>query len=173
MTTLGWFPPAPVAGPASLTHLPGDDWSMEPKVNGYRVLAGSSGVWTRRGTPLTPGKGAAQVRAALAAWRWQAAAVVEGEYQPKAGKLWLFDLPDHGGSYDQRVAALAELVDRLAHPGVVAMPRTTVDFRLFYEACRQAAFEGVVVKRRASRYAKCSRPDTLSRDWIKRRFSWD
>jgi ATP-dependent DNA ligase len=173
MTSLGWFPPAPVAGPARVTDLPGAAWSMEAKVNGYRVLAKAHGVWTRQGTPLTKSKGLQRVVALLARWPWQQAPVVEGEYEPRAGQLWLFDLPDHAGSYQQRVQVLAQLLRRLAQPGLVAMPRTTVDFRCFYEQCRHAGWEGVVVKRRASRYAKCCRPDTLCRDWIKRRFSWD
>lgn len=53
MTGLGWFPPAPAPGPASIVDLPGDDWSMEPKVNGCRVLVSSEGIYTRLGTPLT------------------------------------------------------------------------------------------------------------------------
>ena len=36
--TLPWFQPAPAAGPASILSLPPDDWVMQPKIDGIRVL---------------------------------------------------------------------------------------------------------------------------------------
>ena len=45
--TLPWFPPAPAPGPASILSLSPDDWVMQPKIDGMRVIIKSQ----TKGTP--------------------------------------------------------------------------------------------------------------------------
>ena len=50
--TLPWFPPAPAAGPASILSLPPDDWVMQPKIDGIRVIVYRGQPFNRLGEPL-------------------------------------------------------------------------------------------------------------------------
>ena len=170
---LTWFPPAPIEGPRGIVDLPPDDWAMEAKINGCRVLVSSAGVWTRQGTPLTKPKGAETIRQLTAAWPWDKTAMIEGEWEASTARLWLFDLPHDPGTYDNRVGLLQSLIAAYRHPDIRPMPRTLGDFPKFYEQCRDNHYEGVVVKRRSSLYRKMSRPNCKFPDWIKRRFEWD
>ncbi len=169
---LGWFPPAPSEAPAGIVDLAPDDWALEVKINGCRVIVSAGQVWTRQGTPLSRPKGAQRVLALAGGL----GCTVEGEWVNATGKLWLFDLPDHPGSYDERRAALSDLLSTTHYPLptlVGLVPRALGSFAAFYAACKIEGFEGVVAKRRLSHYPKCPRPDTLTRDWLKRRFAWD
>jgi len=56
------FPPAPASGPASVLSLPPDDWVMQPKIDGIRVIYRGE-PFTRLGEPLSNCKGAATLRA--------------------------------------------------------------------------------------------------------------
>ena len=64
--TLPWFPPAPAAGPASLLELPPDDWALEPKIDGTRVIWLEGRAFTRQGSLLGPTKGAVRLTQLLA-----------------------------------------------------------------------------------------------------------
>lgn len=44
---LTWFPPAPDEGAISILQLPPDDWVLEPKYDGIRVLWYEGEAWTR------------------------------------------------------------------------------------------------------------------------------
>jgi hypothetical protein len=95
MTLLPWFPPAPAAGPASILSLPPDDWVMQPKIDGIRVIIYRGEPFTRLGQPLTASKGAAQLRAMFKGLD----ETLDGEWVPKEGKYYAFDLPDAPGEF--------------------------------------------------------------------------
>ncbi len=178
---LDWYPPAPVEGPAAMLELAPDDWACEAKMDGCRVIIARPYinrpivVWKRQGTPLPKGKGLGRLEDLFTARciaLWDRARFLEGEWVNREGVLYLFDLPDHPGTYDERHFALFKIVQAIAQPGICLIPRAESGFQAFYEAMRGQA-EGVVMKRRASLYVRCNRPNTASRDWIKRRYSWD
>jgi hypothetical protein len=50
--TLPWFPPAPAAGPASILSLPPDDWVMQPKIDGIRVIIYRGQPFTHLASPV-------------------------------------------------------------------------------------------------------------------------
>jgi ATP-dependent DNA ligase len=173
MTTLGWYPPAPMEGPLAMLDLPPDDWAIEPKMNGCRVIIAGGEVWTRQGTPLTKGKG----REALLPLANVCMGTLEGEWIPGVQELWLFDMPDRDVEYAERRYALERFWEMNAKRWKIALrlvPSRTLTFADAYESWKGEPYvEGVVMKRRASRYTKCHRPNTVISDWIKRRFSWD
>jgi hypothetical protein len=153
-----------------MLDLPADDWQAETKQNGVRIVYADGKPWTRHGSVLSRPKGGECIWSLLEQMP-KPLPVVEGEWVLKDKTLWLFDLPQHGGTYDQRRAALAALVEEWMHPRIVLMPAAEGSFRRFYEAWRGKA-EGVVMKRRLSLYPACARPNTVTRDWIKRRYIW-
>ena len=172
---LNFYPPAPAPGPLSMLNLPQDDFRCEAKINGIRVIVTHGQVFTRQGSVLSATKGARRVPRCLSE------TTVEGEWEQATGILWVFDLPDHPGALDERVAELARLVKGAGSPLLRLIPRATgCSFRQFYEELKLpgnrhgcGVAEGVVLKRRASRYTKCNRANTEIRDWLKRRFSFD
>ena len=161
-----WYPPAPAAGPASMLELPPDDWALEPKMDGIRVIVWERELYTRTGVKLSAGKGAAALREMVRGLDCS----LDGEWLMSQGLYYLFDLPDQAGDYDQRRIAMAELV--AAHPSVRLLPSFTANFPSIYETLRGQA-EGVVLKRRRSLYGRMPRASMESRDWLKRRFCWD
>lgn len=161
--TLPWFPPAPSEGPASILRLPGDDYALEVKVNGCRVIWFQGMPFTRLGKILAPSKGAAQLSAILRG----ITETLDGEWAD--GKYWLFDLPDHRGEYDERKNSI---VTRIWPEGVVPISPRIANFQREYDALRDVA-EGVVIKKRSSRYEKMARPGTETPSWRKRRYCWD
>jgi ATP-dependent DNA ligase len=94
---------------------------------------------------------------------------LDGEWVPKEGKYYAFDLPDASGDFDTRHAALC----KLKKAGVVLVDTYRGHFSRIYGDLPRATTEGVVFKRRSSVYAKQGRPSTGTRDWLKRRFLWD
>ena len=194
---LSWFPPAPAAGPASLVELPPDDWALEPKLDGIRVIYRDGQVYTRQGNVLSPSKGAVHLLSILQPMTALGAPCFDGEWLPELGRYTVFDLPDHPGDYNERRAALAGLLelpdadncDALFDPVVehgrahVLLPTNWRGFGLMcsyhgmfpqlYAALGRGIAEGVVCKRRTSRYVKQPREGGETRDWLKRRFCWD
>src|SRR5437870_7651479 len=112
--TLPWFPPAPAPGPASILSLPPDDWVMQPKIDGIRVIIYRGEPFNRLGQPLSAIKGAACLRAMFVG----IAETLDGEWVPKEGKYYAFDVPDEPGDYDHRSRVLCQLAS-LKIPGLV------------------------------------------------------
>jgi ATP-dependent DNA ligase len=56
---------------------------------------------------------------------------------------------------------------------MVIVRNYTARFAPVYATLPRSVTEGVVFKRRSSRYAKQPRPSSETRDWLKRRFVWD
>jgi ATP-dependent DNA ligase len=166
--TLPWFPPAPAPGPASILSLPPDDWVMQPKIDGIRVIIYRGEPFTRLGELLSVSKGAAAVRTMFSGLK----ETLDGEWVPKAGTYYAFDLPDEPGDYDHRSRALGGFAS-LKIPGLIILDRYEAHFPEVYAALPRERTEGVVFKRRSSLYVKQRRASAETRDWLKRRFVWD
>ena len=162
--TLPWFPPAPAPGPASILSLPPDDWVMQPKIDGIRVIIYRGEPFNRLGEPLSASKGAATLRAMFKG----VDVTLDGEWVPGEG-YHAFDLPDEPGDYDHRLKVLGSL----KIPGLITLRSYDAHFAQVYAALPRSITEGVVFKRRASRYTKQRRASAETRDWLKRRFGWD
>jgi ATP-dependent DNA ligase len=166
--TLPWFPPAPAPGPASILSLPADDWVMQPKIDGIRVIIYRGEPFNRLGQPLSGSKGATCVRSMFAGLK----ETLDGEWVAKEGKYYAFDLPDEPGDYDHRSRVLCDLAS-LKIPGLIILEHYEVHFPEVYAGLSRETTEGVVFKRRSSLYAKQRRASAEIRDWLKRRFAWD
>src|SRR5580765_273579 len=187
--TLPWYPPAPAAGPASLLHLPPDDWALEPKIDGVRVIWLEGHPFTRHGSLLTSGKGGGRLAHILA----KIPHTLDGEWVAALDTFFTFDLPDCTLDYDGRRARLAEILNHasvttdistnadvaafslattISHVRLVAS-HTAGHFPQVYACLKGHGAEGVVLKRRRTQYSTQIRPGVESRDWLKRRFAWD
>jgi ATP-dependent DNA ligase len=166
--TLPWFPPAPAPGPASILSLPPDDWVMQPKIDGIRVIIYRGYPFTRLGQPLSNIKGAVCLRAMFAGFE----ETLDGEWVSKEGKYYAFDLPDQPGDLDERSNALRKIAC-LKIPGIIILDSYGGHFARIYASLPRETTEGVVFKRRSSLYAKQRRASSESRDWLKRQFVWD
>lgn len=126
------------------------------------------GLDARHGTLLTRPKGAERIRKLLAGVN----CAIDGEWIQDGDLFYAFDLPDQPGDYDARSRALDAYIEVVGRAGVIAVTRFPVGFTEAYDFLKGKA-EGVVMKRRASVYAKQGRPGSKTRDWLKRRFAWD
>jgi ATP-dependent DNA ligase len=176
---LPFFPPAPAEAGASIVDLAPDDWALETKQNGVRIVFWQGRVYTRQGELLSKPKGADVLTRLLSNLDKRLCVplpTIEGEWILKDKTLWLFDLPDHLGTYDERHAELVNVVRYIDRPGVKLIPTAAnceLSFREFYEAGRDRGAEGVLAKRRDSRYIKSFRPGaTAVRCWLKYRYEW-
>ena len=96
---------------------------------------------------------------------------LDGEWVPGEG-YHAFDLPDEPGDFDRRFRVLQQLGSHKI-PGLVIVRNYEARFAPVYATLPRSVTEGVVFKRRSSRYVKQTRPSTETRDWLKRRFVWD
>ena len=190
LLTLPWFPPAPAAGPASILSLPPDDWALEPKIDGIRVIWLDGRPFTRQGGLLNLNKGADRLTQLLA----ELPHTLDGEWVLARDEYYAFDLPDCPLDYDGRRATLLRILDvvgvadgdapliggmaaqsmvtRFARIRLVAS-YTSGHFPQVYAGLNNHGAEGIVLKRRRAPYAKQRRSGVESRDWLKRRFEWD
>src|SRR5262245_60146803 len=184
--TLPWYPPAPAAGPASLLQLPPDDWALEPKIDGIRVIWMDGRPFVRQGGLLSANKGASRLSMLLA----DIPHTLDGEWVPAWGAFFIFDLPDCSLDYDGRRSELAEIFNvNVAPQQIGAEPTLAINtsvsgvrlvtshtaghFPQVYAGLQGHGAEGVVLKRRRAPYTKYNRSGVECRDWLKRRFVWD
>jgi len=184
--TLPWYPPAPAAGPASLLQLPPDDWALEPKIDGIRVIWMDGRPFVRQGGLLSTSKGASRLSMLLA----EIPHTLDGEWVPAWDAFFIFDLPDCSLDYDGRRSELVEIFnvdigsaqfdDTPALAINTSLPRirliasyTAGQYPQVYAGLQGHGAEGVVLKRRRAPYTKHNCPGVESRDWLKRRFVWD
>jgi ATP-dependent DNA ligase len=73
----------------AILSLPPDDWVMQPKIDGIRVIIYGSEPFNRLGQPLSESKGAAALRAMFKG----VVETLDGEWVPKQAKYYAFDLP--------------------------------------------------------------------------------
>jgi ATP-dependent DNA ligase len=140
---------------------------MQPKIDGIRVIIYCGEPFTRLGEPLSSCKGAATLRAMFRGFK----ETLDGEWVQEEG-YHAFDLPDEPGDFDHRYRVLQHL-GSLNIPGLMVVRTYESRFAPVYATLPRSVTEGVVFKRRSSRYAKQTRPSTETRDWLKRRFVWD
>lgn len=168
---LGFFPPQPACGPFSmLKTLPPDDWLISSKIDGDRVILRGPHAWTRQGVELSM-RGKGRIPLLQLAARLPQDMTFDAEWVQEQKTLYLFDLPDHGGTLDERLTDLGAIVEAVNHPLILNMPVAFCRFEEAYENWKGIA-EGVVVKKRKSKYQKCKKPCTI-REWLKRRYSFD
>ena len=163
----------------------GDEWSYEVKWDGYRAIAyvagGDAVLKSRRGNDLT-GRFATVARALERAVRTPDC-VLDGEVcaldeqgrssfsvmQQGSGPLvyYVFDVLESDGEQvlelplterRERLAGLLDLRD-----GVVRLSEAFADGEALFEAAREQGLEGVVAKKRTSRY----QPGRRTREWLK------
>jgi ATP-dependent DNA ligase len=166
--TLPWFPPAPAAGPASILSLPPDDWVMQPKIDGIRVIMYGGEPFNRLGQPLSHSKGADLLRTMFKGLD----VTLDGEWVPEEKKYYAFDLPDEPGDLDHRTKTLLASMSWKI-PSLVIVESYEAHFAQVYAKSPRESVEGVVFKRRSSSYLKQRRASVETRDWLKRRFVWD
>jgi bifunctional non-homologous end joining protein LigD len=164
----------------------GPMWVHEIKHDGYRLIVRRSGARVRLFTRRAFDWSDRYPRIVEAAKRIKGAFLIDGEAvvsdergianfeqlhsheQDKSAMLWAFDLLELNGedlrqlTLDERKSKLAKLLKGSRHHGIVLNEHLEADGeRAFYHACA-LGFEGIVSKRRDSRYAS-----GRSRSWIK------
>jgi ATP-dependent DNA ligase len=87
----------PLLGRRAFCSLPPDDWVMQPKIDGIRVIIYGGQPFNRMGEPLSAGNGAATLRAMFKG----VDVTLDGEWAPGEG-YHAFDLSDEPGDYDHR-----------------------------------------------------------------------
>lgn len=154
-----------------------DDYWVSEKYDGVRgywdgeKLRARSGAvidapaWFTAGWPKTPMDG--ELWAGRGRFE-QASATIR--QQPADDEAWrhirymVFDLPGHGGTFDQRIPALQKLVTQLAHPWVQAVPQwkahDQAELKRELDEVTQGGGEGLVLHRGASLY-RAGRSDDL------------
>ena len=171
-------------------QLPPDDWALEPKIDGIRIIWLDGRPFTRQGVLLSSGKGADRLTQLLAGIPH----TLDGEWVPARDEFFAFDLPDCSLDYDGRRATLAKILGLVgaaggAAPLIVGVAAqsmvtrfsrvrlvtsyTAGHFPQVYAGLKGHGAEGVVLKRRRALYNKHIRAGVECRDWLKRRFAWD
>ncbi|MDD2546768.1 MAG: DNA ligase [Burkholderiaceae bacterium] len=117
---------------------------------GWPATAMDGELWAGRGRFSHAQSTVRQQQAGDAAWRGM--------------RFMVFDLPAHGGPFDERLPALQTLVDRLAQPWVQAVPQHRVAHDAALQALlrrtERAGGEGLMLHRGAS-YYRAGRSDDL------------
>ena len=169
------------------------DWSAEPKDNGWRDLihVPSGTHFNRKGERLTI---AGEFDAALAILKrtpfvWCDCEALERRHKIGQGTLILLDLPDHPGTYLERVAAMRDGNRNgigYLRTGMTPMPNCVYlspvyswgDARYIWDLLQDENkrlgcdfYEGLVAKENKSRYyVQLQNPESKCRTWIKHRF---
>lgn len=154
-------------------------WWMSEKLDGVR------GWWT--GKQLISRKGNVFAVPDWFVQGWPKNVVIDGEIfggrgkfnetsgivrRARPGPAWkqlvffAFDLPNHKGTYEERMKALDKLVEKIDSPYLAAVPRMQLankdQLQLALEKVEQAGGEGLVIVAPKSRYAAGQRtPDVL------------
>lgn len=183
-----WPPPAPAKLSFSkLCSLSSEKWEMELKKDGERWIVtrhfdGSLDVFNRHESPIS--RVDSELEGILK--RLPPGSRLDAEYVRKGDEqiLYVFDVllwegtPVYRNIYQDRRKYRTEVVRVLDSPRVfeILTRRTELAFEQQYLEWKESDIlnaEGVVLKRRLSRYTRMLQPDSVCRDWRKRRFSWD
>ena len=159
-------------------NIPLADYWVSEKYDGVRGYWDGAQLWTRGGERInapawfTAGWPPVPMDGELWAGRGQfSTAVSTVRQQTPVDAAWqkmrfmVFDLPAHGGTFDERIPALNTLVGTLALPWVQAVPQTKVANHAALQArMRQtvkAGGEGLMLHRGASLYKGARNDDLL------------
>lgn len=170
-------------GRFDLTDSYNDNWLFEPKINGWRaVVCPDAGLFfNRHGKRLTI---EADIKPLLAhlpkLGQWLDCEILERRGTGKK-TLIVLDLPDAPEQYAERVGKLSALktfsLTETNESGVYRLPQLTLSAahefwkRNDVTSISGVLFEGLVAKRKDSRYIKSSRPESESTKWVKHRFA--
>lgn len=133
-----------------------DLWVCQAKLNGRRAVWDGTILWSRQGNPLE-----SRVVGALRGF----ASCLDGEFMNDS--FFPFDLPDHPGSLDERWATLEWVVREIDSPFIRTCPLAPS-----WDAVVEHGWEGVVFKKRKSKYRKAMKDGVTTADWIKYRAEW-
>jgi len=140
-------------------------WVAQAKLDGQRAIWDGKTLWSRRELPITR---APKVLEALAGLD----VTLDGEFVPDKGQptgtYWVFDLPDHRGNLEERWAALRKLMSGFSGISGIELAPSGVD----WTDVVKMAWEGLVFKRRDSRYVKAINPGKTVASWVKYRAEW-
>lgn len=146
------------------------DWVCQAKMDGQRALwvpdspapGGGRGVlWSRRELPITRAHDIVKALSTVTS-------LIDGELiMGTTPKYWAFDLPYHEGDLEERWDSLTEVVSQINHPHVSLCPTGVT-----WEEVNLNGWEGVVFKRKGSKYVKGHSPDKTTGSWIKYRAEW-
>lgn len=159
-------------------NIPLADYWVSEKYDGVRGYWDGAQLWTRGGerinapTWFTAGWPTVPMDGELWAGRGQFAAAVSTVRQQtptdaawKKMRFMVFDLPAHGGSFDERIPAIHNLLTTLAVPWVVPVAQSRVDSHAALQTrMRQivkAGGEGLMLHRGASLYKGVRNDDLL------------
>lgn len=159
-------------------HIPLADYWVSEKYDGVRGYWDGAQLWTRGGERVnapawfTAGWPAVPMDGELWAGRGQFSAAVSTVRQQvpndaawRQMRFMVFDLPAHGGSFDERIPAISSLLTTLAVPWVVPVAQSHVDSHAALQArMRQvvkAGGEGLMLHRGASLYKGVRNDDLL------------
>lgn len=137
------------------------NYVCEAKMNGKRNLWAGGIMWSRSGLVWSRNS---EVGDALKATVPDT--VIDGELMAQAGVLWAFDLPNHPGIYEERRETLARLVEKINSPLVRLMPYVR------WSDVGANGWEGVVFKKKGTRYRKGRTEGQTTSDWLKFRAEW-
>ena len=184
-TVLAGVPCLATAAPPSLmlanvyrAGIPLADYWVSEKYDGVRGYWDGAQLWTRGGERIhapawfTAGWPAVPMDGELWAGRGQfSAAVSTVRQQTPTDAAWrqirfmVFDLPTHGGSFDERIPAITHLLATLARPWVLPVAQSRVDSHAALQArMRQVVKtggEGLMLHRGASLYQGVRNDDLL------------
>lgn len=138
----------------------------QAKLDGQRTLwdPSTKTLWSRRGLRIHK---APEIVKALAGVN----ITLDGELVlGSCNQYFLFDLPDHKGTLDERWESLASLHDSMGEDARNVIHLCPRDVQ--WENVRSAGWEGVVFKKRTSPYVKSGQPDSTTAHWIKYRLEW-
>ena len=175
MSGLPWHPVKPVRGGRPLDDLylrlaEDPDWVCQAKLDGRRALWDGDRLWSRQGNLLE------LCEPITALLREHASGVeLDGEYLTVKGTgrreacFYPFDIPTHFSKMlDARWELLEGVVKKMSGTGYVELCPSEVS----WEDVEEHAWEGVVFKKRTSKYKRGITPGKTVGHWVKYRAEW-
>lgn len=133
------------------------DWLCQAKLNGKRALWDGHTLWSRQGNVIE-----GEVEEALKG----ISTMFDGEWV--RGVYYIFDLPDSPHPLSDRVQGIESIVDLIDSPYVRMCPIVQD-----WTEVRKNEWEGVVFKRKSSRYRRAHVANSETSDWVKFRAEWE
>jgi ATP-dependent DNA ligase len=133
-------------------------WICQAKLNGKRALWDGQFFWSRQGNRLD-GKLADQLRQLFPD------IVLDGELVGDV--YWVFDCAEVGLTLDDRLAIVRSVVGPQENESLRICPIVSR-----WEEVNENKWEGVVFKRRSSKYLRAATQGKETTDWVKFRAEW-
>ena len=133
-----------------------DRWMCQAKLNGRRAVWDGQILWSRQGNPLE-----SRVTDALRGF----ASCLDGEFLNDT--FYPFDIADSPLPLAERWEMLDWVVREIDSPYIIRCPVATT-----WEDVDLHQWEGVVFKKRTSKYHKAMKDGVTTPDWVKYRAEW-